>query len=114
MDVDGYKIWSTSTNLHQRDCDLSISQCFLNHVFILAISTVVMLIVVTIIIFRTMSVLAGWESINSLALLYNAKDAANFYSGSLNTVTNPDLAFTIVGPNSRLPDRRVLQKFPKS
>ena len=58
--------------------------------------------------------LAGWESIHSLALLYNAKDATNFYSGSLNTGTNSDLAFTIVGPNSRLPDRRVLQKFPKS
>ena len=73
-----------------------------------------MLIVVTIIIFRTVSVLAGWESINSLALLYNAKDATNFYSGSLNTGTNSDQAFTIVRPNSRLPDRRVLEKFPKS
>ena len=31
-----------------------------------------------------------------------------------NTGTNPDLAFASVGPNSRLPDRRVLEKFPKS
>ena len=51
---------------------------------------------------------------NCLALLYNAKDAASFYSGRWNTGTNPDLAFASVGPNSRLPDRRVLEKFPRS
>ena len=60
------------------------------------------------------AVLAGWASINCLALLYNAKDAASFYSGCWNTGTNPDLAFASVGPNSRLPDRRVLDKFPRS
>ena len=58
--------------------------------------------------------LAGWASINCLALLYNTKDAASFYSGRWNTGTNPDLAFASVGPNSRLPDRRVLDKFPRS
>ena len=58
--------------------------------------------------------LAGWASINCLALLYNAKDAASFYSGRWNTGTNPDLAFASVGPNSRLPDRRVLEKFLRS
>ena len=58
--------------------------------------------------------LAGWASINCLALLYNAKDAASFYSGRWNTGTNPNLAFASVGPNSRLPDRRVLDKFPRS
>ena len=58
--------------------------------------------------------LAGWASINCLALLYNAKDAASFYSGRWNTGTNPDLAFASIGPNSRLPDRRVLEKFPRS
>ena len=58
--------------------------------------------------------LAGWASINCLALLYNAKDVASFYSGRWNTGTNPDLAFAGVGPNSRLPDRRVLDKFPRS
>ena len=45
--------------------------------------------------------LAGWASINCLALLYNAKDAASFYFGRCNTGTNPDLAFACVGPNSR-------------
>ena len=46
--------------------------------------------------------LAGWASINCLALLYNVKDAASFYSSCWNTATNPDLALTSVGPNSRL------------
>ena len=73
-----------------------------------------MLIVVTITIVQTVSVLAGWASINSLALLYNAKVAASFYSGSWNAGTNPDLAFAMAGPNSRLPDRRVLEKFSRS
>ena len=58
--------------------------------------------------------MAGWASINCLALLYNAKDAASFYSGRWNTGTNPDLAFASVCPNSHLPDRRVLDKFPRS
>ena len=58
--------------------------------------------------------LAGWESINCLALLYNAKDAASFYSGHWKTGTNPDLAFASVGSNSCLPDRRVPEKFPRS
>ena len=58
--------------------------------------------------------LAGWASVNCLSLLYNAKDAASFYSGRWNTGTNPDLAFASVGPNSPLPDRRVLEKFPSS
>ena len=57
--------------------------------------------------------LADWASINCLALLYNAKNAASFYSGRWNTGTNPDLAFASVGPNSRLQDRRVLDKFPR-
>ena len=58
--------------------------------------------------------LVGWASINCLALLYNAKDAASFYSGHCNTATNPDLSFVGVGPNSHLLDRRVLDKFPRS
>ena len=58
--------------------------------------------------------LAGWASINCLALLYNAKDTTSFYSGCWNTGANPDLAFANVGPNSHLPDRCVLEKFPRS
>ena len=58
--------------------------------------------------------LTGWASINCLALLYNAKDAASFYSGRWNTGTNLDLHFASVGPNSRLPDRHFLDKFSRS
>ena len=58
--------------------------------------------------------LAGWASTNCLAPLYNAKDDDSFYSGRWNTGTNPDLAFSSVGPSSRLPDRSVLDKFPRS
>ena len=39
---------------------------------------------------------------------------ASFYPGRWNTGTNPALAFASVGPNSRLPDRRLLEKFPSS
>ena len=58
--------------------------------------------------------LAGWESINGFALLYNDKDVARSYCGRWNTGTNPDLAFAKVGPKSHLPDRRVLAKLPRS
>ena len=58
--------------------------------------------------------LAGGASINCLALLYNVKDAASFYSGRWNTGTNSDLAFASVGPNCRLTDRYVVEKFLRS
>ena len=57
--------------------------------------------------------LAGWASINCLALLYNAKDAASFYFSRWNTGTNSDLVFASIGPNSCLTDRRVFEKFPR-
>ena len=80
----------------------------------LAILTVVMLTGVTMTTVRKGECLAGWASINCLTFLYSAKDAASFYSGRWNTGTNPNLAFASVGPNSRLPNRRVLEKFPRS
>ncbi len=58
--------------------------------------------------------LASWASMNSLALLYNPKDLAIFHSGHWNSGTNPDLAFAGVDPGSRLPDKHVLRKFPRS
>ena len=58
--------------------------------------------------------LADWVSINFFALLHNAKDAASFYSGRWNTGTNQDVALASVAPNSGLPDRHVLEKFPRS
>ena len=50
----------------------------------------------------------------SLVPLHDPKDMATFHSGCWNTSTNPDLAFVSVGPDSRLPDRRILEKFPRS
>ena len=64
--------------------------------------------------FRTVSAWLAGQVLHCLALLYNAKDAASFYSGRWNTGTNPDQAFASVGPNSRLPDRHILEKFPRS
>ena len=58
--------------------------------------------------------LPGWASIYNLALLYNQKDSASFHSGRWNSGTNPDLAFASADLDSRLTDRRVLEKFPKS
>ena len=38
---------------------------------------------------------------------------ATFHSGRWNAGTNPNLAFVSVGPASRVPDRRILEKFPR-
>ena len=57
--------------------------------------------------------LAGWASINSLALLYKPKDSASFHFGHWNSGTNPGLAFASADSDSRLPYRPVLEKFPK-
>ena len=59
--------------------------------------------------------LADWASINNqLYLLYNPKDSDSFHSGRWNSGTHPDLAFASADSDSRLPDRRVLEKFPRS
>ena len=55
-----------------------------------------------------------WQlSSYKVVLLYNPNEPS-FYSGRWNTGTNPDLAFTSVGPDSRLPRRRVLERLPRS
>ena len=46
--------------------------------------------------------------------MYNPKETASFFSRRWNVGTNPDLAFASFGQDSRLPDRRVLGKFPRS
>ena len=58
--------------------------------------------------------LLAWASSNNLALLHNPKDEPSFHSGHWNTGTNPDLAFTTVDPDNRLPYRYIFQKFPRS
>ena len=58
--------------------------------------------------------LLAWANSNNLALLHNPKDEPSFHSGRWNTGVNPDLAFISVGADSRLPHRRVWEKFPRS
>ena len=58
--------------------------------------------------------LVGWANTNNLALLHNPKNAASFHSGRWNTSTKLDLAFVSINLNSCLPDRHVLEKFPRS
>ena len=58
--------------------------------------------------------MAGWAGINSLALFHNPKDSADFHSGRWSCGTNPVLTFATVDSNTRLPDRHILEKFPRS
>ena len=58
--------------------------------------------------------LVAWASLNGLVPLHDPKDVATFHSGRWNTGTNPDLTFVSFGPDSRVPDRRILEKFPRS
>ena len=58
--------------------------------------------------------LDSWATSNNLGHLYNPKETASFFSRRWNVATNPDLAFASFGQDGRLPDRRVLGKFPRS
>ena len=58
--------------------------------------------------------LVEWAANNNLMLLHNPKGAVTFTSGRWNTGTNLDLAFVSAGPDNRLQDRCVLEKFPHS
>ena len=58
--------------------------------------------------------LVEWAANNNLVLLYNPKGAVIFTSMSWNTGTNLELAFASAGPENRLPDRCMLEKFTQS
>ena len=58
--------------------------------------------------------LVAWPSLNNLVPLHDPKDVATFHFGRWNTGTNPDLTFSSIGPDSRVPDRRILEKFLRS
>ena len=62
----------------------------------------------------TESVWLSGQQIITLMLLHNPKGAASFTSRRWNTRTNSDLAFVSARPDNRLPDRCVLEKFPRS
>jgi len=57
--------------------------------------------------------LDSWASSNKLGLLHKPEEVAGI-SHRRNVDTNPDLTFASVVQDSRLPDRRVLGKFPMS
>ena len=52
--------------------------------------------------------LVAWASFNGLVPLHDPKDVATFHSGRWNNDTNPNLTFLSVGPDNRVPDRRIL------
>jgi len=58
--------------------------------------------------------LDSWATANNLELLYDPKEAASFSSHRWNVGINPDLASASIGQDNRLPDRRVLGKYPGS
>ena len=58
--------------------------------------------------------LVAWPSRNSLVPIDDPKDVATFHSGRWNTGTNHDLTFVSVGPDNPVPDRCILEKFPRS
>ena len=58
--------------------------------------------------------LVEWAANNNLMMLHNPKGAASFTFGCWSTGTNLDLAFVSTRPDNRLPDRCVLEKFPRS
>ena len=58
--------------------------------------------------------LVAWASLNSLVPLHDPKDVATFHSDRWNTGTNLNLTFVSVDPDSCVPNRRILEKFPRS
>jgi len=58
--------------------------------------------------------LDSWATSNKLGLLYDQKETASFSSYQWNVGTNPDQAIASFFQDSRLPDRRVLEKFLRS
>jgi len=56
----------------------------------------------------------SWVAFNNPGLLYHQKEEAIFFYHRRNVGSNPDLAFVSFGQDSRLPDTRVLGKFPSS
>ena len=88
----------------------SVSLPFISH---FTISTVATLIgtMMTKVLTLDGDYLTGWASINSLALLYNVKDAAIFYSSCWNTGINSDLTFASIGPYTCLPNKHVSIQF---
>ena len=113
VDVDGYKIVNIyeppPTRLRSLD-----PWCILTHVFTLAILTVVMLTGVTIITVRTVSAWLTGQVLIVLPSYIMPRTPPVFIPAAGTLVPIQTWVFSCVGPNSRLPDRPVLVKFPRS
>lgn len=59
-------------------------------------------------------VLSVWASNTEAMLLFNPKEPPSFFSGSWNMYTNPDLALAIYCNSNQKPERRALDRFPRS
>ena len=105
---------SMSTNLHLCDCKRLIFQCSLTPFSMLAILIFHMSSGVIEPAVPKKSALLLGQACNDLAPFHDPKDVTTFHSGCWNTGTNPDLTFVSVGPDSRVPDRRILKKFSRS
>ena len=105
---------SMYTNLHLRDCKRLISQCSLTLFSMLAILIVHMSTGVIEPAVPMANALFFWASLNGLVHLHDPKNVTTFHSGRWNTAITSDLTFVSVGPDSRVPDRRILKKFPRS
>ena len=58
--------------------------------------------------------IVAWAGLNGLVLHHDPKDVATFHSGCWNTGTNADLTLVCDGSDSCVPDRCILEKFPRS
>ena len=101
----------TSTNLHQRGCKFPTLQCSLTLVCMQVTSTAPMSTGVITPTARMET--AYWPGQAPIILPFFTIPRINL-AFILGAGTNPDLAFTTIGPDSRLPYRRVLEKFPRS
>jgi len=103
---------STSTNLHARD--LHQRPSWRSHTPVCTLTTSIASMPTGVTTSPDGESLESWATSNNFGLLYNPKETASFVSHRWNVGTNPDLAFASFGQDSRLPDRRVLGKFPRS
>ena len=58
--------------------------------------------------------LSDWASSAEAVLLYDPKEPPSFFSARWNTYTNPDLAFAVGRSFDPKPERRIIDRFPRS
>ena len=105
---------SMSTNLHLRDCKRLISHSSLIPFFMLTILIVRMSSEVMKPAVLMESALLLGKALTALSLSITQRMWPPFQSGRWNTGTKPDLIFVSVGPDSRVTDRKILEKFLRS